>query len=71
LKNRELLPIEVKEHVDEEDLKKFSNLVKHVKAERGIMVSLNQEIKRRGVEVMPIYLVEKYFHDRTDNFGLH
>jgi len=59
LKNQELLPIEVKEHVDEEDLKKFSNLVKHINAKRGIIVSLNQEMKRPEVEVIPIYLAEK------------
>jgi predicted AAA+ superfamily ATPase len=60
LKDGELLPIEVKEHVDEEDLRKFSNLVRHVNAKRGIMVSLNQEMKRHEVEVIPIYLVEKH-----------
>lgn|GEM_PF-6310409 len=59
LKDGELLPIEVKEHVGEEDLRKFSNLVKHINAKRGTIVSLNQEMKRPEVEVIPIYLVEK------------
>jgi predicted AAA+ superfamily ATPase len=61
LKNDELLPIEVKEQIHEEDLKKFSNLIKYIKAKRGIMISLNQKIKKSNVEVIPVYFIEEFF----------
>jgi predicted AAA+ superfamily ATPase len=61
LRGKELLPIEVKESVSEEDLKKFSGLVNYVNAKRGVMVSLNQSIEKWNVEVLPAYLVEKRF----------
>jgi len=65
LRDKELLPIEVKESVSEEDLKKFSSLVNYVNAKRGVIVSLNQSIKKWNVEVLPAYLVEKNFGVRT------
>jgi len=58
LKDEELLPIEVKEVVNEGDIARFSRLLKYVSARRGIVVSLSQEIKREGIEVIPAYLVE-------------
>jgi len=58
IKDKELLPIEVKEHVDEDDIAKFSRLVRYIKAKNGIMVSSSQEIKKGDVEVIPAYLVE-------------
>lgn len=61
LKDGELLPIEVKESVSEDDLKKFSSLVNYVNAKKGIVISLNQSIKKQNIEVIPIYLVEKFF----------
>jgi predicted AAA+ superfamily ATPase len=61
LKNDELLPIEIKERIHEEDLKKFSNLIKYIKAKRGIMISLNQKIKKSNVEVIPVYFIEEFF----------
>ncbi|MGB9703471.1 MAG: ATP-binding protein [Candidatus Micrarchaeales archaeon] len=61
LKNGEILPVEVKEKVDEEDLKKFSKLVNYVNAKKGIMISLSQNIEKDNVEVFPAYLVEKKF----------
>jgi predicted AAA+ superfamily ATPase len=65
LRDKELLPIEVKESVSEEDLKKFSSLVNYVNAKRGVILSLNQSIKKWNVEVLPAYLVEKKFGIRT------
>jgi len=58
LKDRELLPIEVKETVDENDIEKFSKLVKYINAKKGMIVSSNQEIKRKDIEVIPAYLTE-------------
>jgi hypothetical protein len=58
LKDRELLPIEVKETIDEGDMAGFARLVKYVNAKKGVMISSSQEIKREGVEVMPVYLIE-------------
>jgi len=61
LKDKELLPVEVKETVQEEDIARFSKLVKYVHAEKGMIISSNQEIKRKDVEVIPAYLVESAF----------
>jgi hypothetical protein len=58
LKDEELLPIEVKETVNEEDISRFSKLVKYINARKGVIVCLNQEIKRENVEVIPAYMVE-------------
>jgi predicted AAA+ superfamily ATPase len=58
LRDGGLLPVEVKETVGEEDIVRFSGLVKRVNAERGIIVSSSQEIQRDNVEVIPVYLVE-------------
>jgi predicted AAA+ superfamily ATPase len=63
LKNKRLLPIEVKESVSEEDLEKFLGLVKYVNAERGMMICLNQEMEREGAKVFPAYLVEDILVD--------
>jgi predicted AAA+ superfamily ATPase len=57
----ELLPIEVKEKVSEEDLRRFSNLISYINAKRGIIISLNQTMKRSNIEVMPVYLIEEFF----------
>lgn len=56
LKDEEFLPIEVKETVNEEDIARFSKLLKYVNAEKGIIVSSSQKIKREGVEVIPAWL---------------
>jgi predicted AAA+ superfamily ATPase len=58
LKDKELLPIEVKETVDESDIAGFLRLMKYINAEKGVIVSSSQEIKGESVEVMPPYLVE-------------
>ncbi|MEM2209912.1 MAG: ATP-binding protein [Nitrososphaerota archaeon] len=62
LKNEELLPIEIKENVNENDLKKFLDLVKYINAKRGIFISLNQNFKKENIEVLPAYLIEKIFY---------
>jgi predicted AAA+ superfamily ATPase len=61
LKNKRLLPIEVKESVSEEDIEKFSKLVKYVNAEKGLIISLSQEFERKEVKAIPAYLIEKIF----------
>jgi predicted AAA+ superfamily ATPase len=61
LKDKDLLPIEVKETVQEEDIARFSRLVKYIHAEKGLIVSSNQKIKREDVEVIPAYQVEFLF----------
>ena len=60
LKNGTMLPVEVKENVSERDVELFSRLVRDVGAEKGIMVSLNQEMKRKDVEVLPAYFIERF-----------
>ncbi|MEM2210368.1 MAG: ATP-binding protein [Nitrososphaerales archaeon] len=60
LRNGEILPIEVKESVNEEDLEKFSKLVSYVNAKKGIIISLNQKIKKWNVETFPVYNVESF-----------
>jgi hypothetical protein len=58
LKDKELLPIEVKETIDESDIAGFFRLMKYINADKGVIVSSSQEIKRESVEVMPAYQVE-------------
>jgi predicted AAA+ superfamily ATPase len=58
LKNKELLPIEVKETVNQEDIAKFSKLVKYINAKRGTIISSHQEIKKKNIEVIPVYMLE-------------
>lgn len=62
LKNEELLPIEIKENVNENDIKKFLDLMKYINAKKGIILSLNQNFKKENIEVLPAYLIEKIFH---------
>jgi hypothetical protein len=52
------LSIEVKESVSKGDVEKFGKLVKYINAKKGVIVSSNQEIKKRNVEVVPAYMVE-------------
>lgn len=58
LKDKEFLPIKVKETIDENDIAGFFKLMKYINADKGVIVSSSQEIKRQSVEVMPAYLVE-------------
>lgn len=59
LKNDEILPIEVKENVSENDIKKFSDLLRYINLKRGFMISLNQEIKKNNIDIFPAYSIEK------------
>jgi len=58
VKNKVLLPVEVKETVGEDDLTKFSEVLKYINAVKGIIVSSNQKIKRESIEVIPAYMAE-------------
>jgi len=58
LKNNGLLPIEVKETVSNRDLANFSKLIEYIKAKRGIIVSLNQEMQKENIKVVPAYMIE-------------
>jgi hypothetical protein len=58
LKDKELLPIEVRETIDESDIAGFFRLMKYINADKGVIVSSSQQIKRESVEVMPAYQVE-------------
>jgi predicted AAA+ superfamily ATPase len=58
LKGKELLPVEVKETVNDEDISKFLRLVEYVNARKGIIVSLSQKIRKGNIEVVPAYMVE-------------
>jgi hypothetical protein len=58
LRDKGLLPVEVKETVSEDDIARFSRLVKYINAEKGVIVSSGQEMKKEDVEVIPVYLVE-------------
>jgi hypothetical protein len=51
------LPVEVKETVSEDDIARFSRLVKYINAEKGVIVSSGQEMKKEDVEVIPVHLV--------------
>ena len=58
LKNEALLPVEVKETVSDEDLAKFSALLKYVNAKKGVIVSSSQNIRTDNIEVVPVYSTE-------------
>ena len=58
LRDGGLLPVEVKETVEEGDIGRFSRLVELVGAEKGVIVSSSQEISRGRVDVIPVYMVE-------------
>ncbi|HKM60566.1 MAG TPA: ATP-binding protein [Candidatus Bathyarchaeia archaeon] len=58
VKNKVLLPVEVKETVGEDDLTKFSEVLKYINAVKGVIVSSNQTIKRESIEVIPAYMAE-------------
>jgi hypothetical protein len=60
LKNGETLPVEVKERVSAVDLKRFSRLVRDVGCRRGVIVSLEQKMKKRNIEVLPAYSLETF-----------
>ena len=55
------MPVEVKMSVDDSDLKEFSRLLKYLNTNKGIFVSLNQSSKTDGIEIIPVYLLEKVF----------
>lgn len=59
LKDGKILPVQVKAKVEEKDLSGFSDLMSYIKAERGLIVSLSQSMRRGNIEVVPSYLVEK------------
>jgi predicted AAA+ superfamily ATPase len=63
LKNGALLPVEVKETVGDEDLASFSELLKYVGADKGVIVSSSQRIRADRIDVVPAYLTESTFED--------
>ena len=65
LKDEELLPIEVKETVNKEDITKFAKLVRYINAKKGIIISSNQRLKREEIEVIPAYMAESLIRDET------
>ncbi|MBO3799983.1 MAG: ATP-binding protein [Candidatus Brockarchaeota archaeon] len=70
LKNGEILPIEVKENVSEEDVKKFAGLINYIKAKRGVIVSLSQSLKKGNVDVFPAFLIEKFLANNLQNIKM-
>jgi hypothetical protein len=44
--------------VNERDIAKFSKLIEYIKAKRGIIVSLNQEMEKENIKVVPAYMIE-------------
>ena len=59
LEDKGILPIEVKESVNEEDLKDFSKLIDYVNAKKGKIITFGQRIEKDNIEVYPAYLIEK------------
>jgi uncharacterized protein len=58
LKNAGVLPVEVKETVGNNDLKRFSELLHRINVEKGIIVSASQNFKTDNIEVLPAYRAE-------------
>lgn len=61
LRNGALLPVEVKETVDENCLSRFAKLLEYVGAAGGVVVSSSQRAGRDNIEVVPAFLVESFF----------
>jgi len=59
LEDKEILPVEVKENVNEEDLKGFSKLIDYIDAKKGKIITFSQRIEKDNIEVYPAYLIEK------------
>lgn len=55
---REIVPVEVKAYVGERDLKKFGALIDYVGAKSGIMISMNQSLKKGNLDVIPAFQLE-------------
>ena len=58
IKDGVTLPVEVKETVGDDDLKKFSEAIKYIKADKGVIVSLNQKFNKENINVVPAYTAE-------------
>jgi len=67
LKNRGILPIEVKETANETDIKKFSRLMRRINAKEGWLITLNQEAKRENIKIIPAYMVEQFLTKQNLN----
>lgn len=63
LKNGRLIPIEVRESVNDRDIATYSKLIKRLNAERGVIISLNQEMKKNNIEVIPAYAIEQKINE--------
>jgi hypothetical protein len=59
LEDKEILPVEVKENVNEEDLNGFSKLIDYIDAKKGKIITFSQRIEKDNIEVYPAYLIEK------------
>ncbi|MBS7646104.1 MAG: ATP-binding protein [Candidatus Bathyarchaeia archaeon] len=67
LRDGEVVPVEVKESVNEENLRKFSKLVKGIGGGEGLLISLNQEMEKEQIRVLPAYLIEQKAWSPSNN----
>jgi predicted AAA+ superfamily ATPase len=58
LKDGKILPVEVKETIDENDIARLSKLLTLVKASRGILVTSSQEGSHGNIQIVPAYAIE-------------
>jgi len=61
LKDGKIGSIEIKLSVDDSDLRKFSRLLEYLKVEKGKTVTLSQKEKTNNIDIIPAYLLEKFF----------
>lgn len=67
IKNDGILPVEVKEKVSEEDLRKITKIINYIGVKSCKIFTLNQSFKKENIEVIPIYLLESSFKDKIFN----
>lgn len=56
-KNKRVLPIEVKSSVKEREVETFQKNIKKLGLKKGLIVSKDQRVKTKNVEVMPAYFI--------------
>ncbi len=53
-----VLPVEIKQTVEEQDIARFAKAIKIVGAQKGVMISADQTMEHQNIKVIPAYTTE-------------